>query len=266
MKEYERKRKNAEETGTYVGLGLVVAIAASTLLVGNLTAFKYLYPPEPPVEITYLDFTEEEEEEVEKIIKRDEVAGPTVDETKPVEQVQQNITPVTAVQKTPDPPAAKPDNFGDVKVPEPEPKKEPEIDKRALFHGSSQKDTSATAPATTNNPKAEFKAGHQDGNVEKGKTDGTPNAEVEGFEVKAGTLGKPTVQIQSSGIVIIDIWVNPAGDVVKAQNSDKSNLANAALVKEALNLAQRAKFKRRADNTSTDALTKGTITYIFNLN
>lgn len=266
MKEYERKRKNAEEVGTYVGLGLVVAVAASTLLLGNLTAFKYLYPPEPPVEITYLDFTEEEEEVKEKIIKRDEVAGPTVDETKPVEQVQQNITPVKAVQKTPDPPQAKPDNFGDVKEPETEPVKEPEINQKALFPGSSHKEAPATAPATTNNPKAELKTGHPDGNVKEGNKDGTPNAEVEGFEVKTGTLGKPTVKIQSSGVVIIDIWVNPAGDVIKAQVSDQSNLANADLVREALKLAQLAKFKRRADNMSTNALTKGTITYIFNLN
>lgn len=257
MKEYLRERAKMEKASRLIGLALSAGITVCAVLFCSFTGFKYIWPP--PQESSFvIDFAEE----IEEVIQHRDGAQPQAEEidlSKPIELVQQSQSPVTAHTSENLASAGIPDSHGDVEVPAP---KEPEINQNALFPGMSKKDTTITAPHSAREASEGFKAGHPDGNTDKGQTTGAPNAHLQGRNV-IGTLPRPSYGIQQSGIVVVTIWVDQYGNVTKAQaGADGTTVTNTELWTAARNAAMKAHFNQKAD---APALQKGTITYIFSL-
>lgn len=78
-----------------------------------------------------------------------------------------------------------------------------------------------------------------------------------------GTIAKPEYTVQESGTVVVSIWVDTYGNVVKAQpGAEGTTVDNSALWSSARKAALAIHFNADAD---APALQKGTITYIFKL-
>ncbi len=76
-----------------------------------------------------------------------------------------------------------------------------------------------------------------------------------------GTIAKPEYTVQESGTVVVTIWVDTYGNVVKAQpGAEGTTVDNSALWSSARKAALATHF-----NADAPALQKGTITYIFKL-
>ena len=260
MKPYLRERQAHEKFAKTLGIVLaaVLHVAAAILLV--FTGVKYLYPP--PEEQTFIiDF---EQEEPQVLVQHRNGTVPQAEEidlTKPVELVQRSESPET-IAKNNLTPQTKQDNFGDVETPSPKPKQEPELDPRASFPGMAKKDTSLTAPHSASEASSNFKDGQPKGNTDVGKTAGTANAHVKGRSLK-GSLPLPKYNVQNEGIVVVDIWVDPYGNVVDA----KPGAQGTTVTDQRLWAAARAAALKAVFNMSTEAGAKqqGTITYIFKL-
>ena len=94
------------------------------------------------------------------------------------------------------------------------------------------------------------------------KTDGTPNAHLQGRTV-LGTLPRPSYSVQNSGIVVVTIWVDQYGTVQKAVAcADGTTVTDNELWDAARKAALGAHFNMSAD---APALQQGTITYRFSL-
>ena len=260
MKQYLRERQRIERTSTTLGIVLALAvhvIAATTLV---FTGLKYIYPP-PPENTFLLDFTEEEDAKPKEHFRGTRPEAENVDRTKPIDLVQRSESPYETKAQNNLTPSTRPDDFGDVDTPTPEPD-EKALDPRASFPGMSRKDTSLTAPHGAREASEGFKAGQPGGTTDMGKTDGTPNAHLEGRGTK-GSLPRPRYNVQQSGIVVVKIWVNNYGDVVKAQaGAEGTTVTDKTLWAEARNAALGAKFTQ---DVNAPALQEGTITYVFKL-
>lgn len=78
-----------------------------------------------------------------------------------------------------------------------------------------------------------------------------------------GTIAKPEYTVHESGTVVVSIWVDTYGNVVKAQpGAEGTTVDNSALWSSARKAALATHFNADAD---APALQKGTITYIFKL-
>ena len=259
MKQYLRERQRTERASTVLGAVLAVAVhvLAATLLV--FTGLKYIYPP-PPESTFLLDFTEEETK-VEQHFRGTRPESEEIDRTKPIELVQRSESPYETTAKNNLTPSTRPDDFGDVPVPETKPE-ETVLDPRASFPGMSRKDTSLTAPHASRESTDGFKAGQPGGNTDVGKADGTPNAHLQGRGTK-GSLPRPRYNVQESGIVVVTIWVDNYGNVTKAQaGAEGTTVTDKTLWAEARNAALGAKF---TPDVNAPALQQGTITYVFKL-
>lgn len=153
------------------------------------------------------------------------------------------------------------DDFGDVDIKDPEPKKE--IDRRALFRAADKKTQKDTLAAQTAREVSDaLKAGHAQGNTRIGETSGEPNAKLAGRSV-FGTLPRPLYGVQASGKVVVKIWVDNYGEVRKAvAGVEGTTVSDKTLWQAARKAAMEAHFNVSAD---APAMQEGTITYIFNL-
>ncbi len=260
MKEYQRTRAEREHSAVVVGLLLTIGLHAGALALVSFTGIKYLWPP-PEETAMLIDFTEEEQPEFKPVYGR-EPQGEDVDKEAPVNIVQRSESPLqsNAENLTPE---TRPDDFGDVDVPEPEHPEEPKLDPRAAFPGMAKKDTSVTRPHSAQEASDAFKAGQARGNSAEAATEGTPNAHVEGRKVNKSTLFKPAYNMQESGTVVVKVWVDQYGNVKRAEpGADGTTVTNAKLWAAARAVALKAHFDTKAD---APALQEGTITYIFKL-
>ena len=183
-----------------------------------------------------------------------------VDLDRPVELVQKSESPFEGEVENLTPKTV-PDPVGDVDVPAP-PKDEPALDPRAAFPGMARKDTTATTPHDAAEAADGFKAGQAKGNTETGRTDGKPNAHVQGRNT-VGNLPRPVYNVQESGIVVVDIWVDNYGNVAKAvPGGDGTTVLDKTLLAAARKAALETHFNMSAD---APAMQQGTITYYFNL-
>ena len=257
MKE-PRQRTENEHKSTVSGLVLTAAVHVCALLLVSFSGLTYLYPP-PPEQAMLIDFSEDEV----KIEQRHgrQPRAEEIDRSEPVKLVQKSQSPnVSEAQNLT--PETKPDTFGDVDTPAPEPKEEPKLDPRAAFPGMAKKDTSLTAPHSAAEASDTFKAGQSKGNTNNGKTDGKPNAHVKGRNT-VGNIPTPEYGVQESGIVVVDIWVDNYGKVVKAvPGGDGTTVSNKTLWTAARNAAMSTHFNMSSD---APAMQQGTITYYFNL-
>ena len=259
MKEYLRDRERSRRIANVTGIVLTVGVHVCAVAFCSFSGLKYIWPP-PQEQSFVIDFSEEEPETRQKygIQPRSE----TVDRSKPVEIVQRSESPYTA-SKDNLTPETKPDDFGDVDAPTPEPREEPKIDPRASFPGMAKKDTSLTSPHSAKESSDTFRGGHADGNAKNGNTEGKPNARLQGRSVD-GALPRPSYNVQERGVVVVTIWVDNYGKVQKAvAGADGTTVTDKTLWAAARKAAMETHFTMKSD---APALQQGTITYIFNLN
>lgn len=259
MADYRQERKRTERIGKVAGIAAAAGAHVLLAVFGVFSGLKYIYPP--PQEQTFLvDFTEVEPEPVRQIFNGSQPQAEEVDRTQPIELVQRSEAQRQGTRPNQAREATQGDQ-GDVEQYEP-PREKP-IDNRALFHAADNKTDKDTLAAQTASKVSEsLKAGHPQGNTNTGKTDGTPNAHLQGRTV-LGALPRPSYSVQEEGIVVVKIWVDQYGTVQKAQAGEAGTTAvNAALWQEARKAALGAHFNMNAD---APTLQEGTITYHFKL-
>jgi outer membrane biosynthesis protein TonB len=217
-------------------------------------------PPPPEQEQILIEF---DEPEIQKPRQTWDGTRPRAIEPDPSKDV--NLVQRSEAQnegnKSNEAPEATVDEVGDVEVPEP--KREKEIDRRALFsaaNNKTQKDT--LAPQTAHEASEALKAGHAQGNTKTGETSGEPKANLKGRTLN-GTLPRPSYPVQASGKVVVKIWVDNDGTVQKAAAGEEgTTVTNKDLWKAAESAAMKAHFNMSAD---APVMQVGTITYIFKL-
>ena len=257
---YLKDREIQERTSRMTGVVLTAALHAGIVTCLFMTGFTYLDPPPPEKEMILIEFDEPEIEKPKQIWNGTRPQAVNPDPTQPINLVQQSEAQHVGT-KTNEAPEAKVDDFGDVEVKDPEPKKE--IDRRALFRAADNKTQKDTLAAQTAREVSDaLKAGHAQGNTRTGETSGEPNAKLAGRSIN-GTLPRPSYNVQASGKVVVQIWVDNYGQVQKAvAGVEGTTVTDQTLWQAARKAALGAHFNMSAD---APALQEGTITYIFNL-
>ena len=250
----QKRERNARITG----IVMTVAAHLCALVLVSFSGLKYIYPP-PQEQSMLIDFSEAPEIPTQQLQGREPLAQ-EVDLDRPVELAQKSESPYEGEVENLTPQTA-PDPVGDVDVPTP-PQDETTLDPRATFPGMARKDTTATTPHDAAEAADGFKAGQARGNTGSGRTDGKPNAHVQGRNT-VGNLPRPVYNVQESGIVVVDIWVDNYGNVAKAvPGGDGTTVLDKTLLNAARNAAMETHFNMSAD---APAMQQGTITYYFNL-
>lgn len=172
-----------------------------------------------------------------------ESTAPLYSSTKPSTAKQDNITPTTT---------------------HPEPPKEPEINKNALFTGNKgSKNTNANAGAQ-GNTSGSGNMGNPDGDPNSNRYDGQPGNGGTGYSLKgrsAKALPSPNNNTNKEGKIVVKIWVDREGNVTQVSAPEKgSTVTEKALVDQAKVAAKKARFSAKPDAPETQT---GTITYVF---
>ena len=260
-RQYIQERERQEFRSRTTGAVLTVCIHAALVACCFATGFTYLDPPPPEKEMIVIDFEEPQIEEPKQIWNGTRPQAVNPDPSQPINLVQQSEAPLEGT-KSNEAPESIVDDFGDVEIKDPEPPKK-EIDKRALFRAADNKTNKDTLAAQTAREVSDaLKAGHAQGNTKTGETSGEPNAKLAGRSIN-GTLPRPSYNVQASGKVVVQIWVDNYGQVQKAvAGVEGTTVSDKTLWQAARKAALGAHFNMSAD---APALQEGTITYIFNL-
>ena len=242
-----------------IGIASTAVIHIAVLTVGCVSGLKYMYPP-PEEQAMLIDFTEAVAEIPKQETTGSQPRSVKADLEQDVKLVQASEAQHTGTEANEAPEAVN-DDFGDVETPQPP--REKEIDRRALFHAADNKTQKDTLAAQTAAKVSDaLKAGHASGNTATGETKGEPNARLEGRTV-LGTLAEPEYNVQQSGIVVVEIFVDRNGTVVSANpGADGTTVTDRTLWEAARKVALKARFNVKQD---AKELQKGTITYVFNL-
>lgn len=260
MKKYLEERARQTRLSRIFGTVLTAAVLLCTGIFGSFTGMKYIYPP-PEEKTILIEF----EEEIEKTPVRRERTGRepravNADPTRRIEPVKQSEAQLEGhKQNLAKEATVGPD--GDVEVNEP--KREKEIDNRALFHAADNKtDKDTLAPQTAAKPSDKLSEGHADGNTRHGKTTGEPNARLKGRNT-LGAIPRPSYAVQESGKVVVTIAVDQYGRVISAvPGAEGTTVTDKALWNAAREAAMKTTFNQDASAPGSQS---GTITYIFNL-
>ncbi len=143
----------------------------------------------------------------------------------------------------------------------PEPKPKPVVNQRALFKGKSNKKNGSNQGIT----KGAGDQGKPHGYKESARYNGK-GGEGNGISYSLGGRGskyleKPKVKVTETGTVVVQIWVDPDGNVVKASIKSKgTTVIDPALRKIALKAAKKSVFQR---DPTAPAEQRGEITYKF---
>ncbi len=261
MEQYLRERERQAKRSKVTGAAFTVAMHAALLVCCFLTGFTYLDPPPPEQEQILIEFEEPDIRQPRQTWNGSRPQAYEPDPTKDINLVQRAESPIEGT-KANEAPESVIDDFGDVEVEQP--KREKEINRRALFSAADNKTDKDTLAAQTSRDVSDaLKAGHASGNTKNGKTEGEPNAKVAGRSVN-GTLPRPSYPVQADGIVVVEIWVDQYGTVQKAvAGANGTTVTDNNLWQAARKAALGAHFNMSAD---APAMQKGTITYIFKLN
>ena len=124
--------------------------------------------------------------------------------------------------------------------------------------GSQEGNSQGDAASGTGNQGSPF--GNSDHGANEG-VGGYGSFNLNGRSIGAGGLPRPAYTIQEEGRIVINITVDPKGNVIFAEIGKGTNIDNASMRKSALDAAKRAKFNSisGANNQS------GTITYLYKL-
>lgn len=257
---YKNERNRQNRISIVTGIVLTVAIHLSFAAFGAFKGLKYLYPP-PEETAMLIDFTEDAEKPaIPKIKAGAQPTSAAPEPEKEINLVQRSEAQHEGTQAN-EAPEATTGTDGDVEVPEPPRQKE--INRRALFHAADNKtDKDTLAAQTASKVTDALKAGHAQGNTKTGKTVGKPNAKLPGRSVVNG-IPEPAYSVQKDGTVVVDIWVDNYGKVVRAvAGVEGTTVTDSKLWNEARKAALETHFNMSAD---APAMQKGTITYIFSL-
>ncbi len=149
---------------------------------------------------------------------------------------------------------------GDVEVPEPP--REKEINKRALFTSAQNTDKDTLAQQVAEKISEKLTAGHTQGNTTVGNPEGEPSAKLQGRTV-VGSLPLPSYTVEKAGRVVVKIVVNQDGNVISAvPGAPGTTVSDTSLWNSAKKAAMGAKFN--VSRTAPEAQ-EGTITYVFKL-
>lgn len=259
MKYLEDRAKQSRRSRT-TGVALTVVLHAAMAACLFVSGFTYLDPPPPEKETILIEFDEPQMEKPKQTWNGTRPQAVNPDPTQPINLVQQSEAQHEGTRSN-EAPEAQVDEFGDVDVKGPEPKKE--INKRALFRTADNKTQKDTLAAQTAREVSDaLKAGHAQGNTRTGETSGEPNAKLAGRSVD-GTLPRPSYNVQESGKVVVAIWVDNYGQVQKAvAGVEGTTVSDKTLWQAARKAALGAHFNMSAD---APPMQEGTITYIFKL-
>jgi TonB family protein len=129
---------------------------------------------------------------------------------------------------------------------------------RAFSMDSSRQSRQGDATAGTGNQ------GNPFGNSDTGAgetTGGFGTFNLDGRYIGQGGLPRPTDRGQEEGRIVINITVDPNGNVILAEIGKGTNIDNAQMRKSAIDAAKRAKFNKIKGTNNQN----GTITYIYKL-
>ena len=175
----------------------------------------------------------------------------------------QNTESSVPLYSSPKPSTAKHDNQTPTTT-KPEPPKEPEINKNALFNGNKGNKNNNQNAGSEGNTSGSGNMGKEGGDPNSGRYDGQPGKGGPGFSLagrSAKALPSPNNTINKEGTVVVKIWVNREGNVTQVSAPEKgSTVTDAALVNQAKAAARNAKFSAKADAPEVQT---GTITYVF---
>lgn len=256
---YLQDRERQEKISKVTGIVLTVAVHLCIAVFGVFTGLKYIYPP-PEEKSILIDFSEDRPLKPRQVKTGTQPRAVNADPKKDIELVQSSEAQHQGT-KLNEAPEATTGPDGDVEVPEPP--REKEINRRALFHSADNTtDKDTLAAQTAEKVSDALKAGHAQGNTKTGKTSGEPNAKQAGRTV-LGTLPNPKFPVQNSGVVVVEIWVDNYGEVKKAvPGAEGTTVTDQKIWNEARKAAMESHFNMDA---TAPALQKGTITYIFRL-
>lgn len=264
-KRYTEEQYRQKYNSSVFGIVLALVVEVCVFALCSFQGFTYLDPPPP--EKSFIEVPELETLEA-PVIKRKKGPEPAAEEVTPekkIELVQKSEAPLVAQRPNTSKPATVGDK-GDVEVPKVE-REDEVIDQSMLdaFSNAMQQDDKAQVAKEATDA---LKAGVPDGNVTKGKTDGTAKSPVVGLDVD-GIFYKPTYNLQKSGIIVIDVWVGEDGKVIPTgPNAPTLNPNSPSTDKELFERAKEAACKTRFKALPGEALNKynkGTITYIFSI-
>jgi TonB family protein len=209
----------------------------------------------------------------EEIIKQDIEEAPSIEEKTEKEPVKKEPEkPIVKTERKKPEPVKEPEEKVEEKtvdstfaeetkeVTDPEP--QPVVNKRALFTGTVNNNTQGTNQGIAGGigdqgkPKGFKDSDKYDGRGGKGNG---PSFDLGG----RGSLylDEPNTDFKEQGDVVVDIWVNRNGKVVKAQVKSKgTNILDPKLRQKAVDAAKNSKFE---SDSKAEELQRGTITYKF---
>jgi len=120
--------------------------------------------------------------------------------------------------------------------------------------GQNQRGTAATGSGLQGNPESTTSAGSPAGT-------GYGEFNLGGRTLGAGGLPRPAYSVQEEGRIVINITVDPRGNVIFAEIGKGTNIANDNMRNSALEAARKAKFNSINGNNNQS----GTITYHYKL-
>lgn len=257
--EYQQQQERLRKKSMVVGVIVTLAAHIAVLLPMGLTGLKYIYPP-PQEKTILIEFEELSEQDPLKVKSGTQPRMENPDPSKHIELVKASEAQVEGSKANLAKEATVGED-GDVLVPEPP--REKEINRRALFHSANNKSDSDTlAPQTAYKASDKLSEGHAAGNSKSGKTTGEPNAKLKGRQI-LGTLPRPAYSVETSGVVVVDILVNQYGEVTRATpGAEGTTVTDRTLWAAARNAAMSSHFNMAADAPVQQA---GTITYVFKL-
>lgn len=121
---------------------------------------------------------------------------------------------------------------------------------------------SATGTSQGDAPEGEGNQGSPFGNADQGANEGVGGGgtfNLNGRSIGSGGLPRPAYTVQEEGRIVINITVDPRGNVIFAEIGRGTNISNESMRKSAIEAARRAKFNsiKGTNNQS------GTITYSY---
>lgn len=128
----------------------------------------------------------------------------------------------------------------------------------AFGMGSAKGNSQGDAETGTGNQGSPF--GNSDHGANEG-VGGYGSFNLNGRSIGAGGLPRPAYTIQEEGKIVINITVDPKGNVILAEIGKGTNIDNASMRKSALDAAKKAKFNS-IQGTNNQS---GTITYVYKL-
>ncbi|SEG01949.1 energy transducer TonB family protein [Parabacteroides chinchillae] len=126
----------------------------------------------------------------------------------------------------------------------------------AFGMGSTDGNSQGDAASGTGNQGSPF--GNSDHGANEG-VGGYGSFNLNGRSIGAGGLPRPAYTIQEEGRIVINITVDPKGNVIFTEIGRGTNIDNASMRKSALDAARRAKFNS-INGTNNQS---GTITYVY---